>query len=144
MKAKLLKFLKEDGLTVAIVLALAIAYIVLRTPGDEFTSMDDLTSQLASGKPTVVEFYSNTCSICLVSKPKVDELERDLAQQADVLRLNVKEGPGQDLASRWLITGTPTFIVLNGKGEAVYRRAGSPDVDAIKGAVASAVETANP
>ncbi len=143
MRARLRKFLKEDGLTVAIVLALAIAYIVLRTPGDRFGSMADLESQLASGRPTVVELYSNTCSICLVSKPKVDQLERDIASQAELLRLNVKSGPGQELASRWQVSGVPTFFVLNGQGDTVYRRAGAPDVAAIKESVAAVAQSVN-
>ena len=143
MRARLSKFLKEDGLTVAIVFALAIAYIVLRTPGDRFGSMADLESQLASGRPTVVELYSNTCSICLVSKPKVDQLERDIASQAELLRLNVKSGPGQELAGRWQVSGVPTFFVLNGQGDTVYRRAGAPDVAAIKESVAAVTQSVN-
>lgn len=140
MKDKLLKLLKEDGLTLAIVLALAIAYIVLRTPGDAFASVEDLESRLANGRPTVIEFYSNTCSICLTSKPKVDRLERELEPQAALLRLNVKSDAGQALAYRWQVSGVPTFFVLDGDGEAIYRRAGAPDTDAIKAAVLAASE----
>jgi thiol-disulfide isomerase/thioredoxin len=141
MKERLLKLLREDGLTIAIVLALAIAYIVLRTPGDQFASLETLETRLASGQPTVIEFYSNTCSICLASKPKVDQLERDIATQASLLRLNVKEDTGQALAYRWQITGVPTFFVLDGRGQVVYRRAGAPDAAAIKAAVESISET---
>lgn len=140
MRDKLLKLLKEDGLTLAIVLALAIAYIVLRTPGDAFASVAELESRLTSGRPTVIEFYSNTCSICLTSKPKVDRLERELESQAALLRLNVKSDAGQALAGRWQVSGVPTFFVFDGDGEAIYRKAGAPDTDAIKAAVAAASE----
>lgn len=143
MKARLHRLLKEDGLTLTIVLALAIAYIVLRTPGDTFASVEELESQLVAGRPTVIEFYSNTCSICLVSKPKVDRLESELAAQATVLRLNVRSGAGRTLASRWQVTGVPTFFVFDGSGAAVYRRPGAPDSEAIKAAVAAAVATGN-
>lgn len=142
MREKILSFLKEDGLTIGIVLALVIAYIVLRTPGDTFDSMADLEAQLADGAPTVIEFYSNTCSVCLASKPKVDQLERDLADQAQLLRLNVKAGVGNQLAYRWQVTGVPTFFVLDRQGEAVYRRAGAPNTDEIKQQVAALIETA--
>jgi len=143
MRERLLKLLKEDGLTIAIVLVLAIAYIVLRTPGDRFESVEALETQLTTGQPTVIEFYSNTCSICLASKPKVDQLERDIATQANLLRLNVKEGPGQALAYRWQVSGVPTFFVFDGQGQTVYRRAGAPDTAAIKEVVASLWEAVN-
>ncbi len=51
MKARLSKLLKEDGITLAVVLALAIAYIVLRTPGDTFASVEEFESGLMTGKP---------------------------------------------------------------------------------------------
>ena len=143
MKEQFLKLLKEDGLTLAIVLVLAIVYIALRTPGDAFASVEALESQLNAGQPTVLEFYSNTCSICLTSKPKVDRLEREIAPQATLLRLNVKDGPGQALAYRWQISGVPTFVVLDGDGEIVYRRAGAPDTAGIKAALSTASGTNN-
>lgn len=139
MKEKILGFLKEDGLTLGVILALIIGYIVLRTPGDRFGSMAELEAQLADGRPTVIEFYSNTCSICLASKPKVDQLERDIADQADLLRLNVKDSPGDQLAYRWQVTGVPTFFVLDGEGEMIYRKAGAPNSEEIKSTVAAAV-----
>ncbi|MGC9348288.1 MAG: TlpA family protein disulfide reductase [Anaerolineae bacterium] len=140
MKERILKVLKEDGLTIFIVVALIVAYAVLRTPGDEFGSMAELKTELAGGRPTVIEFYSNRCSICLVSKPKVDQMERDLFGQAAVLRLNVKEEPGRALAQQWGVVGVPTFFVLDGSGEIIYARAGAPEVDAIKEAVTLSTE----
>jgi len=131
MKERLIQLLKEDGLTIAVVLALAIAYILLRTPGDEFDSLADLETRLTAGRPTVIELYSNTCSICLISKPRVDQLARDISPQADVLRLNVKDGVGRELAYRWQVAGVPTFFILDGQGEMVYRRAGAPEVERI-------------
>lgn len=141
LKDKVGQFLKEDGLTVAIVLALVIAYLVLRTPGDRFESIAEAQAQLAGGRPTVIEFYSNTCSICLAAKPKVDQLERDLADQAELWRLNVKDDTGKELAYRWQVTGVPTFFVFDGEGEVSYRQAGAPDVDAIRATVARLINS---
>lgn len=138
MKEKLLRFIKEDGLTVLIVILLVTVYAYLRTPGDEFASLDELDTRLAAGQPTIVEFYANNCSICLLNKPKVDQLERDLAGQASVLRLNVKDGVGLTLAARWGVSGVPTFFVLSGAGDVIYARAGAPDIESLKAAVAAA------
>ncbi len=131
-------FLKENWFTLLFVLTLAGAYIVLRTPGDTFTSMETLQTALSAGTPTVIEFYSNQCSICLISKPKVDQLEKDLKGQASLLRLSVKDEVGRTQALRWGVRGVPTFFVLDGAGEIVYAQAGAPDVAAIKAAVAGA------
>ncbi len=143
MKEKILGFLKEDGLTVGIILALVIGYFVLRTPGDSFESLGELEAQLAQGRPTVVQFYSNRCSICLTSKPRVDQLERDIADQADMLRLDVRAAPGNQLAYRWQVSGLPTFFVLNGEGEIVHRQSGSPKTDEIRAWVNTLSELGN-
>lgn len=137
-KEKLIRFMKEDGLTVLIVVLLVASYAYLRTPGDEFATLSALDAQLRAGQPTIVEFYANNCSICLLNKPKVDQLERDLAGQATVLRLNIKDNVGLALAVRWNVVGTPTFFVLNGAGDVVYTRAGAPDIEDLKAAVAAA------
>lgn len=137
-KERLLHFFKEDGLTVLIVVLLVTIYAYLRTPGDEFATLSELEARLSAGQPTIVEFYANNCSICLLNKPKVDQLERDLAGQATVLRLNVKDNVVLALAGRWNVVGTPTFFVLNSAGDVVYARAGAPDIEALKAAVAAA------
>ncbi len=134
---KLTKFLKEDGLTVAIVVILIVAYALLRTPGDAFASMAELEAQLTTPPPKVVEFYSNTCSICLVSKPKIDQLEKDLAGEAKLLRLNVKDQVGRTLAAQWGVRGVPTFFVVDEAGNIVYAQAGAPNIEALRQTVAN-------
>ncbi|MBN1259777.1 MAG: thioredoxin family protein [Anaerolineae bacterium] len=131
-------FWKENWSVIVVVAALAAAYLFLRTPGDAVASLSDLESQLQSGAPTVVEFYSNSCSICLISKPKVDRLEANLAGEATVLRLNVKDAVGGTLAARWGVRGVPTFFVVDGTGQIVYAQAGAPDVAALEAAVSAA------
>jgi len=131
MKEKLIALLKEDGLTLTIVASLIIAYAILRTPGDRFASAAELEAEITNGQPTVIEFYANNCSICLISKPKVDQLERDLGPAAQVLRLNVRNDPSKILASEWGVAGVPTFFIFDGDGQMLYRRSGAPDVAAI-------------
>ncbi|MBN1247178.1 MAG: thioredoxin family protein [Anaerolineae bacterium] len=141
MKDKLRTILKEDGLTIAIVLGLIVAYLILRTPGADIKTISDVEAAITAGRPTVVQFYANNCSICLVSKPKVDQLERDLESQASLLRLNVRNDPGKALAYKWGVASIPTFFVFDGNGEQVYRRSGAPDVIAITDAVAAVTST---
>ena len=136
MKEKLIALLREDGLTLAIVAILIVAYAILRTPGDIFASAAELEAKITNGQPAVIEFYANNCSICLTSKPKVDQLRRDLGSAAQVLRLNVRNEPGKTLAYEWGVTGVPTFFVFDGDGQMLYRRSGAPDVAAITETIA--------
>jgi len=140
MRTKIVGFLKEYGLTLAVALALLVAWLILRTPGDTFASAAELEAQLRSGQPTVVEFYSNRCSICLLSKPKVDQLETVLSGQARVLRLDVADPVGGALAARWGVVGTPTFFVLDGAGQIVYTQPGAPDLPAIQSMIAQVAQ----
>ena len=134
-------FVKQDGLTVLIVLVLVTAYALLRTSGDTFESVEALQQSMINPHPTIIEFYSNNCSICLTSKPKVVQLERDLRQTARVLKLNVKEPVNQALAAQWGVQGVPTFFILDPKGEIVYARAGAPDIQTITNMVLDISET---
>lgn len=140
MRTKIVGFLKEYGLTLGVALALLVAWLILRTPGDTFASAAELEAELRSGQPTVVEFYSNRCSICLLSKPKVDQLETALSGQARVLRLDVADPVGGALATRWGVVGTPTFFVLDGAGQIVYTQPGAPDLPAIQSMIAQVAQ----
>jgi len=71
-----------------------------------------------------------------LAKPVVDGLERELAGQAQVLRLSVMDDVGGELAMRYGARGVPTFVLLDGTGEVVLRQTGMPDRDAIQVAVA--------
>lgn len=132
-------FWKENWLIILVVLGLAIAYLILHTPRQTFASAEALQAQLQTGQPTVVEFYSNSCSICLVSKPKVDRLEIELQDTAAVLRLDVKDPVVQPLAAAWRVYGVPTFFVVAGDGTPAYGRAGAPNSEEIKAAVMALV-----
>jgi thioredoxin-related protein len=64
---------------------------------------------------------------CLLAKPVVDGLERDLQGQAQVLRLGVMDDVGGTLALRYGVRGVPTLVLLNGAGEVVLKQAGMLD-----------------
>ncbi|MCB0191546.1 MAG: hypothetical protein KDJ65_06335 [Anaerolineae bacterium] len=54
-----------------------------------------------------------------MNKPIVDGLERDLADKAEVVRLDVTTQLGQWTAAKYGVRGTPTLIVVNGQGQPV-------------------------
>jgi len=73
-----------------------------------------------------------------MAKPVVDRLEKNLAGQAQVLRINVLSKTGLDLANRYGVRATPTTLVFDGRGTVVYTQAGIPKEAAITAAVQAA------
>lgn len=53
-------FVRENGLFLFVLLMLVGAFVVLRTKGTKFGSLDEFDTAIASGQPVVVEFYGNT------------------------------------------------------------------------------------
>ena len=54
------RFLTENWLVILVISVVAGAFIFLRTTGDKFASPGEFDTLVQSGKPTLVEFYSNT------------------------------------------------------------------------------------
>lgn len=51
---------RENWLTLAVVAALAVGYLVLRTPASALDSAEQVAERLGGGKPSVVYLFSNT------------------------------------------------------------------------------------
>lgn len=53
------RLLREHWVTLLVIAGLALGYVLLRTPDSEVASAEQLVAELASGKVSIVEFYSN-------------------------------------------------------------------------------------
>ena len=53
-----------------------------------------------------------------------------------MLRLNVSDNVGRQLAARYGVRALPTFVLLNTEGEVALKLAGQPDRDSILAVVA--------
>ena len=56
----LARTLRQNWLVLLVVGALAVAFMVLRTPASAVASVAEVDAILTGGQPTLVEFYSNT------------------------------------------------------------------------------------
>jgi len=54
-----LRIIRSNFIAIIILVALVAAYFVLRTSPSDVASMEELGTILDSGKPVLVEFYSN-------------------------------------------------------------------------------------
>lgn len=93
--------------------------LALRTPRGKLATFDGLAAfeaELRGTRPTLVEFYSDNCGVCMVMKPVMDRLERDAGNRLQILRVDVKEPIGIEIADRYGISFTPTFVLFNSIG----------------------------
>ena len=54
------RLLRENWLTILVLVLVIGGYVFLRTPGDDLASTEAFDTQATNGEPLVVEFYSNT------------------------------------------------------------------------------------
>ncbi|MEA3339377.1 MAG: thioredoxin family protein [Chloroflexota bacterium] len=74
-----------------------------------------------------------------MAKPVVDGLEREMENRMQVLRLNVTDGVGGELAMRYSVRGVPTFVLLDGAGEVMLAQVGRLKRAEIVAAVKSSI-----
>ncbi len=115
-----------------VALALGAGYLSARHGPSDIATIAEVDSLVGSGQGVVVEVYSDSCTVCLISKRSVDGLEARLEGEAEVVRLNLAENVGRDAALRYGVSLTPTFIVFAGDGRERYRQSGFPDIDRIE------------
>ena len=70
----------------------------------------------------------------------MDGLERDLADKADVVRLDTTDKLGLQIARRYSVSGLPTLLVFDGDGSLVHRESGPPSKSRIMAAATGAGE----
>jgi len=103
--------------------------------------MDDaknVQAMIGFGTPTLLEFQSPFCITCGEIKPIVDQLENELNNQINIgtpihiIRLNIQESVGTELAAAYKVEFTPTFIFFDTQGNEVWRQVGEFDPQKVR------------
>ncbi|MCE7904190.1 MAG: thioredoxin [Anaerolineae bacterium CFX3] len=68
-------------------------------------------------------------------KPVVDGLEKELAGKLILIRLNIQESVGRELAPVYGFQYTPTFIYFDAQGNELWRQVGGLDVERVRQSV---------
>ncbi len=65
----------------------------------------------------------------------MDGLETELGPKVDVIRVNVQDSVGRELAPVYDFEYTPTFIFFNGQGAELWRTIGEIDPERVRASV---------
>lgn len=80
--------------------------------------------------PVLVDFYADWCPPCRALQPTLEELARDFAGRAIVVKVDVDEN--QDLAAQYSVRSIPTLVVIVA-GEEVDRTVGAQSKQVLAG-----------
>lgn len=69
----------------------------------------------------LVDFHTQWCVPCRKMSPIVDELEKEMAGKAKIMRIDMDAS--KDLAAAYQVTAVPTFLLFKG-GEEIWRATG--------------------
>lgn len=121
-----------------IVLSLAVAWSVVHPrPTQLREGAQEVQSLIGSGTPVLLEFQSPYCMACIAIKPEVDALEKELnnetvGKQIHIIRVNIQEETGMDLAPLYGFQFTPTFIYFDELGNEQWRLVGTFDPQLVR------------
>ena len=118
-------------LIVIVAIALSVAlFLGIRSQNTDvsLTALDDnstpLEVALSNGKPTLMEFYANWCTVCQAMAPDIAQLEQEYAD-VNYVMLNVDNTKWLPEMLKYRVDGIPHFVFLDRQGEAIASVVGS-------------------
>lgn len=113
------------GSAMGLMVLAVVVFFVLRPGVSDVNNIADAEALLTSGRPTMVEFFSNYCIGCMSVRPAVDalvaDLDRTFAEGVNVLRVDIHTDFGRELRERYAFSFTPEFILFDAEGQEVWR-----------------------
>lgn len=92
-------------------------------------SMASFKDIISSDTPVLVDFFATWCGPCQMMPPILDELKKEVGQEARILKVDVDKNNA--LATKYGVRGVPTLIIFKG-GEVVWKQSGVKQVPELK------------
>ncbi len=86
------------------------------------------------GQPTLVWFHADWCHVCQQVKPEVVNLGEAFDGKIKIVRLNVDYAENKPALQRYGVRATPTFVLIDAKGQVRGNVPGWPGYEAFFGA----------
>lgn len=87
-----------------------------------------LNEAIKNGKPTFVEFTSDSCPACKNAAPWIEEMYQTHKEEVNFILADVDRG-GLSLAQQFGVRGVPTFVYFDKTGNIIEAFAGYPPTD---------------
>ncbi len=108
------------GATVALNLVVFGALWLSMRPGRaDITSPEQLARLVKSGKPVVVELYSNFCLICMANRQSIKIAATSLSGQCRFVRVELPTAAGTAIGDLYKCRYTPSYLVFDSHGDLV-------------------------
>lgn len=130
------------GLTgLALVAAFALGWLVLRPGTSDVDSVAAAERIINSGRPTLVEFYSNYCVGCMAIRAGVDDLvvasNERFGDDLNIIRIDIHTELGRALRERYGFSYSPEFVLFDDGGSEIWRSHAPPTLGELETIVAA-------
>ena len=100
----------------------------------------ELGVALASGRPTIVEFYADWCEACRSMAPALEAVESRQRERLNVVLLNVDNPRWQPELERYAVDGIPQLELFDAAGVDVGRSLGARSPSELEALITALVE----
>ncbi|MCC5640180.1 thioredoxin family protein [Nostoc sp. CHAB 5844] len=121
----------RNFLIVIVAIALSVAlFLGLRTENNSISVAElgknstPLEVALSNGKPSIVEFYADWCTVCQKMAPDLAQIEQQYADKANFVMLNVDNNKWLPEMLKYRVDGIPHFVFLTKDGESIAQAIG--------------------
>ncbi|WYL98911.1 MAG: thioredoxin family protein [Gloeotrichia echinulata CP02] len=114
---------------VAIALSVAL-FLGLRseTTSVSLSKLDQASTPLemaiSNGKPSLVEFYADWCTVCQKMAPDIAQIEQQYADKVNFVMLNVDNNKWLPEMLKYRVDGIPHFLFLGKNGDTIAQAIG--------------------
>jgi thiol-disulfide isomerase/thioredoxin len=126
----------------ALVIVFTVGWLLLRPGTSDIDSVSAAEQTINSGRPTLVEFYSNYCIGCMAIRASVDDLvaqsNREFGDDLNIIRIDIHTELGRALRERYGFSYSPEFVLFDNTGSEVWRAHVPPTLGELENVVTAA------